>query len=71
MHAYHRKGYAIVHYLYFANITGKKLFDNYTVSFEKEQFKEALKDDYKILSKAVISTAYKQALLDGDLVLPD
>lgn len=69
--AYHRKGYAIVNYLYFANITGKKLFDTYNVSFEKKQFEEALKDDYTLIPKTVISSAYKQALLDWDILLPD
>ena len=71
MYHYHRKGFAIVNYLYFANITAKKLFDNYHVSVEQEHFEEALKDDYKIVPKNVISTAYKKALLDGDILLPD
>lgn len=71
MYHYNRKGFTIINYLYFANITGKKLFENYHVSLEKELFEEALKDDYKIISKPAISKAYKLALLDSDLLLPD
>lgn len=71
MYNYHRKGYSIIHYLYFANVSWKRLFDNYHVSLQKEQFEEALKDDYKMISKTAISAAYKEALMDWDLLLTD
>jgi hypothetical protein len=46
---YNRKSRAIVNYLYFANITGKHLFDEFKTNIDKNIFQEALKDDYKIL----------------------
>ncbi len=68
---YHRKWWAIVNYLYFANITGKHLFDEYLWTVDKPVFQEALKDDYKILSSSIIAPAYKKALLESDILLPD
>lgn len=68
---YHRKSRAIINYLYFANITGKHLFDTYSSPVDKTIFEEALKDDYKILSSSIIAPAYKKALLESDLLLPD
>lgn len=68
---YDNKWRAIVNYLYFANITGKNLFDKYDTSLDKSIFKEALKDDYKILWSSAISPAYKKALLESDILLPD
>lgn len=68
---YYRKSRAIVNYLYFANITGKHLFDEYKTLVDKTIFQDALKDDYKILSSSVIAPAYKKALLESDILLPD
>lgn len=68
---YYRKSRVIVNYLYFANITGKHLFDKYKTLVDKTIFQDALKDDYKILSPSIISPAYKKALLESDILLPD
>lgn len=68
---YHRKWYAITHYLYFANVVGKHLFENYHTPIQKEDFQEALKEDYQMISKATIACAYKKALMDWDVLLPD
>lgn len=68
---YHRKGWSVTNYLYFANITGKHLFDNEKKEVNKLLFEEALKDDYKMLSPKFISSSYKKALLESDILLPD
>ncbi len=68
---YNRKSRAIVNYLYFANITGKHLFDEFKTNIDKNIFQEALKDDYKILWSSVIGPAYKRSLLESDILLPD
>ncbi len=68
---YHRKWWVVANYLYFANITGKHLFDSYSSYVDKTIFEEALKDDYKILAPSIIAPAYKKALLESDILLPD
>jgi len=68
---YHRKGNTIVNYLYFANVTGKKLFDTYHQEVDESEFAEAVREDYKIMSPKTIGAAYKKALLESDFLLPD
>lgn len=68
---YHRKSYAIVNYLYFANITGKQVFEKYHQAVEEAEFQDAVREDYKIMSPKTIGAAYKKALLDSDFLLPD
>ncbi len=68
---YHRKSHTIVNYLYFANITGKKLFETYTQEVDSSEFIDAVWEDYKIMSPKTIGAAYKKALLESDFLLPD
>ncbi len=68
---YNIKWRAIINYLYFANITGKNLFNENIVFTDKSVFQDALKDDYKILSSTIISSGYKKSLLESDILLPD
>ena len=68
---YKNKWCAIVNYLYFANISSKKLFENHTTHLGKQDFQNALLDDYKKHSIASISSLYKRAILDSDFLLPD
>jgi len=68
---YHRKWRTIANYLYFANIVWKQLFDEHKVQIDRRFFEESLKEDYKIVSIPMISLAYKKALLDCDILLPD
>lgn len=68
---YHRKSFAIVNYLYFANVTGKQLFEQYHQHIDEENFQEAVLEEYKIMSPKTISSAYKKALLESDFLLPD
>lgn len=68
---YHRKSYGIVNYLYFANITGKQIFENYEQEVDESVFADAVREDYKIMSPKTIGAAYKKAILESDFVLPD
>ena len=68
---YERKGYSIVDYLYFANIAGKNLFEQYAISYSVEQCTEALLNDYKAMNIRGVQSMYQQAILDADVVLPD
>jgi hypothetical protein len=60
-----------VNYLYFANISSKKLFQNHTAHTTKNDVQNALLDDYKKHSISSISSIYKKALLESDFLLPD
>ncbi len=68
---YQRKGFCIVDYLYFANISSKRLFSSYHISYPIEQFKEALLSDYKTMNIQWVYSLYQKAVLDADVVLPD
>jgi len=71
MREYNRKGYAIVDYLYFANIPAKNLFDQYEGEIHREIFKEALKEEYQLLPRKNVYAAYKKAIMDADFLLTD
>ena len=68
---YHRKSCAIVNYLYFANVTGKQVFESYHQEVNEDDFKEAVLEEYKIMPAKTISSAYKKALIESDFLLPD
>jgi len=69
--AYNRKWHAIVNYLYFANIVGKNLFESKPITIQKEEFQDALLDDYKIIPTSTIFSLYKKTLIDWDVLLLD
>lgn len=58
-------------YLYFANITAKKLFEPHHIAYPVEDFREALLADYKNMNAHGIYAVYQQAILDADVVLMD
>jgi hypothetical protein len=60
-----------VNYLYFANISSKKLFQNHNTNLRKQDFENALLDDYKKHSINLISSLYRKAILESDFLLPD
>ena len=68
---YDRKGFCVVDYLYFANITGKQLFSPHTLISPVEDLCEALLADYKTINFDGIYKLYQNAILDADLVLMD
>lgn len=68
---YEKKGCWIINYLYFANISGKSIFNNYSSWVDKKRFKNMLLPEYKKLQKKDISSNYKKALLASDFLLPD
>lgn len=68
---YAKKWFCVVDYLYFANIAGKKLFDVHHEHYPIDDFHEALFVDYKSMDIHGIFTAYQQAILAADIVLPD
>ncbi len=68
---YDRKGFCIVDYLYFANVSGKKLFDVHHTSYPTKAFQEALLTDYKSMDIPSIHATYQQAIIDADVVLID
>lgn len=68
---YDRKGFCIVDYLYFANIYGKKLFDQYQSSYHLADFQNALLEEYKQKDMSQVRKLYQDAILDADVVLPD
>lgn len=66
-----RKGFCVVDYLYFANISGKKLFDPHQIAYPVEDFHDALLAEYKNMNIQGVYKVYQQAILDADVVLPD
>lgn len=68
---YDKKGFCIVDYLYFANISAKKLFAHYNSIRVWNSFSDALLPQYKIIDIQDIHAVYQQAILDADLVLMD
>lgn len=66
-----KKGFCIVDYLYFAQIGSQRLFDTQTTHSDSDQFQKALLPDYKNIDIHVIRAAYKQAIHNADMVLPD
>lgn len=66
-----RKGFCVVDYLYFANVSGKKLFMNHALWYPIEDFSEALLADYTSMNIHGIYTLYQDAILTADLVLMD
>ncbi len=68
---YEKKGFCIVDYLYFANISAKKLFVQYTPIRKWDSFRNALLAEYKTTDIQDIRAVYQQAILDADLVLMD
>ena len=68
---YDTQKYWIINYIYFANITGKKIFDKSSSVINKNDFEYMLLDKYKTLKKSDISYNYKQSLLESDFLLPD
>ncbi len=68
---YTKKGFCIIDYLYFANVSGKKLFDTHHSSYAISVFQEALLPAYKTMNPEVVYKAYQDAIIDADVVLPD
>ena len=68
---YDEQSYWIINYIYFANITGKKIFDTKSCWVDKSKFKNMLLSEYKELQRNDISFNYRQSLLDSDFLLPD
>lgn len=68
---YAKKGFCIVDYLYFANISGKQLFNTHEISYPFEDFRESLINDYNDKNIQGIYALYQQAILDADVVLMD
>lgn len=68
---YNRKGFCVVDYLYFANVSGKKLFKTHGLWYPIEDFREALLADYKSMNIHWIYRLYQEAILDADMVLMD
>lgn len=68
---YTKNGFCVVDYLYFANIAGKKLFDTHHTSHPPQDFSLAQLADYKCMDIHSVYTAYQQAILAADVVLPD
>ncbi len=68
---YAQQGFCVVDYLYFANITAKKLFTTYTDSYPVQPFAQALLSDYKTADIASVYALYQTAILDADIVLMD
>lgn len=67
---YQHKWFCVVDYLYFANISGKKLFSSYQ-NYSVSDFETALLADYKANSCNNIYASYQHAILDADVVLLD
>lgn len=68
---YDRKGFCVVDYLYFANISGKNMFKQHPLSYPVEELREALLADYKTMDTRWIYRLYQEAILDADMVLMD
>lgn len=68
---YENKGFCVVDYLYFANVSGKKLFKMHGLWYPIEDFREALLADYKSMNIHWIYRLYQDAILGADLVLMD
>jgi len=68
---YDKKGFCVVNYLYFANISAKKLLEPHHIAYPVEDFREALLHDYKQMNIQGIYPVYQQAILDADVVLMD
>jgi len=68
---YGQKGFCVVDYLYFANISGKKMFTSHTLSYPIDDFREALLAQYTTMNVQWIYKNYQDAILDADLVLMD
>ena len=68
---YGHQHFAIVDYLYFANIAGKKLFDLHSAEYDLSLFQNMLVQEYKQKNIEQIHTVYQDAILDADLILPD
>lgn len=68
---YDEQSYWIINYIYFANITGKKIFDTNSCWIDNKKFENMLLSEYKELQRNDISFNYRQSLLDSDFLLPD
>jgi UDP-N-acetyl-D-mannosaminuronic acid transferase (WecB/TagA/CpsF family) len=68
---YSRQHFAIVDYLYFANISGKKLFETHDAHYNLSDFQNALLSDYTQTDIQLVRKAYQDAIHDAELVLPD
>jgi len=66
-----KKGFCVVDYLYFAQVGGQRLFDAQLGQVDPARFKHVLLPDYKTIDTHVIRSAYKQAIQNADMVLPD
>ena len=69
--SYNKQGFAIVNYVYFANIYGKKLFDHHKEQYVLSHFQNALLEDYKKTNISLVHKLYQDALLDSDFALMD
>ena len=69
--SYNKQGFAIVNYVYFANIYGKKLFDHHKEQYVLSHFQNALLEDYKKTKLSLVHKLYQDALLDSDFALMD
>lgn len=68
---YSQKGFCVVDYLYFAPIGSQRLFDAQEENITIEQFKDRLLPDYKNIDIHAIRWAYKKAIQNADIILPD
>ena len=68
---YSRQHFAIIDYLYFANISWKTLFDKIDTRYHLPDFQDALLEEYKKKDISQVRKAYQDAIHDADVVLPD
>lgn len=68
---YNKQWFAIVSYVYFANIYGKKLFEHHKEHYVLSHFQNALLEDYKKTTLSLVHKLYQDALLDSDFALMD
>jgi hypothetical protein len=66
-----KKGFCIVDYLYFAQIGAQRVFDAHPGKTDPARFKHVLLKEYQKIDIHAIRTAYKQAIQNADIVLPD
>ena len=71
IHRYQDQHFLVVDYLYFANVYGKKVFDDHHELLAREQFTDMLLDGYKKTSLSQVRVAYQHALRAADFLLPD
>ena len=68
---YQKKHFCVVDYVYFANIYGKKMFEQHSASYDPVHFASLLLDGYKKMDTQQVYTVYQDAIQDADILLPD